>query len=295
MVPAHDPGLARRARDRTVTVRSALVDRLVAEARGQDIFEATTVAWPRMPRLFGGEVVARALAAAQGTVAIPLTVHSLHSHFLREGLPGVPLRLRVARLRDGRSFSTRQVTVTQNDREILALTASFHRDEPGPDVPTPFPTGVPGPEEAIHQPTPFDDHPARSPLDIVEMMPFLGPHEGWTHRRAWVRTREHLPADASIHVRALAYVTDVSTAFVPLRATGIDLSTLSLVTSLEHSLWVHRTPRADEWMLVEMNCTAARNSRGLTWGTVHGADGTHIATLSQESLLRSRRPSLIRA
>ena len=61
--------------------------------------------------LFGGMVAAQSVVAATRTVAPERRLHSLHSYFLRPGRHGVPIRFAVDRIRDGRSFTTRRVTV----------------------------------------------------------------------------------------------------------------------------------------------------------------------------------------
>ena len=54
-----------------------------------------------------------------------LRVHSLHGYFLRPGDPKVPTVIRVGRARDGRSFATRRILVTQRGEAIFNMDASF--------------------------------------------------------------------------------------------------------------------------------------------------------------------------
>ena len=60
-------------------------------------------------RLFGGQVLAQALAAATQTVDENRPCHSLHGYFLRPGSPNVPAIYRVERIRDGGGFTTRRI------------------------------------------------------------------------------------------------------------------------------------------------------------------------------------------
>ena len=83
-------------------------------------------------RVFGGQVAGQALVAAGRTVA-ERTVHSLHAYFLQPGDPAAPILYQVDRIRDGRSFTTRRVVAIQHGRAIFHLSASFQRDEPGPE------------------------------------------------------------------------------------------------------------------------------------------------------------------
>ena len=66
-------------------------------------------------RLFGGLVAAQSVVAAYRTVEEG-ALHSLHAYFLRPGKHGVPIRYVVYRIRDGRSFTTRDVVAYQSAR-----------------------------------------------------------------------------------------------------------------------------------------------------------------------------------
>ncbi len=85
--------------------------------------------------MFGGQLVAQALAAAQRTVSAPLRVHSLHSYFLRPVLQmangdGEAVVYLVARVRDGSAFATRDVRALQGGRAVFHCMVSFHVPEP---------------------------------------------------------------------------------------------------------------------------------------------------------------------
>ncbi|MHB8838856.1 MAG: acyl-CoA thioesterase, partial [Gemmatimonadaceae bacterium] len=95
-------------------------------------------------RVFGGQVFAQALVAAQRTVTAGRDAHSVHGYFLRAGDLKVPIIFFVDRPRDGGSFTSRRVTAIQHGEAIFHLSASFHVSEPGlehqttmPDVPPP--------------------------------------------------------------------------------------------------------------------------------------------------------------
>ncbi len=64
-----------------------------------------------------------------------------------------------------------------------------------------------------------------------------------------------------------------------------------MTASLDHNIWFHRAARADDWMLFDMRGHGLVNARGMATGAVHAADGTHLATIAQEGLVRSPRPS----
>ena len=81
-------------------------------------------------RVFGGHVIAQALAAAYKTVEERLC-HSLHAYFIRPGDPSTPIIYEVDRARDGGSFTTRRVVAIQNGKQIFNMAASFHIEEEG--------------------------------------------------------------------------------------------------------------------------------------------------------------------
>src|SRR3984957_5566436 len=121
-----------------------LVDLLNLEQIEADIFRGRSPD-DRRQRVFGGQVAGQALVAAGRTVPADRPVHSLHAYFIRPGDPAAPLVYLVERVRDGRSFTTRRVSVVQHGKTIFTLSASFHRAEPGVEHAAPMPD-VPRPE-----------------------------------------------------------------------------------------------------------------------------------------------------
>ena len=254
------------------------------EARGRDAFRATTPdpeAGP--PRLFGGQVAAQALRAATLTVDTDdRPPHSMHAYFIRPGRPGVPLDLDVVRARDGRSFSTRTVTASQDGEAIFVCAASFHRPEEGEDWP-----GL----EILDAPPPSDDAP-ESPLSrFSTMMPFdmrpiRGVSEmGFMLHPFWVRTKQPLPDDPAIHACVIAFISDMGVVGSA-RGAGWASSGGFMGASLDHALWFHRPGRPDDWLLFDVHPLTNAGARGLARGTMHSADGTLVASIVQEALLR---------
>ena len=95
-------------------------------------------------RVFGGQVFAQAMRAAQDTVDAERSVHSQHAYFLRPGDPSVPILYEVDNIRDGGSFTTRRVVASQRGKAIFNTEMSFQLLEEGlchqadmPDCPGP--------------------------------------------------------------------------------------------------------------------------------------------------------------
>ncbi len=252
---------------------------------GDDRWEAPTPA-EGPPRLFGGQVASQALRSATLTVGPDRRTHSLHSYFIRPGRPGTPLELAVERLRDGRSFSTRRVTASQQGEAIFVLDASFHADEPGDDWQADRLPDVPLPEELSAQGA------APGGSDFRRMNPFeilpIRATTGFALHPCWIRLREAIdPDDDAMHVAALTFVSDlavIGSARAPKSTAGWGGA------SLDHAVWFHRPVRVDHWLLFSVEPMTNFGARGLARGTFQRLDGTLVASLTQECLLRPASP-----
>ena len=107
----------------------------------------------------------------------------------------------------------------------------------------------------------------------------------------WLRTTAPLPDDPAIHRCALAYASDMNAARHRAACrTGAACSTASIMgASLDHALWFHRPFRADQWLLYAQDSPNMHGSRGFARGLIFAADGTLVASVAQEGLLRERR------
>ncbi|SDD10198.1 acyl-CoA thioesterase-2 [Geodermatophilus telluris] len=280
---------------------AALMTVLGLEERDTDVFVGSTPR-TRLQRIFGGQVAGQALMAAGLTVPGERGVHSLHSYFLRPGDPHEELRYRVERIRDGRSFSTRRVIACQRrgteDVAVFALTADFHGGEPAVVAHArPMPE-VPGPEELRSLADHAAGHgdlaaPALEISRAVEQRPLADPFAPDpksppdTRSHAWFRVAGRLPEDAAVHAAALTFVTDLTLLSAGLARVGGGWGGRYVGASLDHAVWFHAPVRADEWFLYETDSPAASAGRALCFGSIWSADGTHVATVAQEGLIRS--------
>lgn len=108
---------------------------------------------------------------------------------------------------------------------------------------------------------------------------------------AWVRIEEELPDDPLVQTGALTYLSDltmVSTALAP-HVGSLDRQDLKLA-SIDHAVWFHAPTRADRWLLFAQDTPVARGGHGLARGLFFDAAGTLVASVVQESLMRSQRP-----
>ncbi len=259
-------------------------------------------------RVFGGQVFAQALVAARRTVPEGREAHSVHGYFLREGDFRAPIVYFVDRPRDGRSFTSRRVTAIQHGEAIFHLSASFHIEEPGiehqavmPAVPPP--EEVPSELELIRARADRIAEPLRSivtqdrPIDIRTIQPadpFARPEprdQAAAQRLIWFRLAERIPDAPLLHQAVLAYASDYGFLPTALLPHGIAFRDPRLfIASLDHTVWFHRPFRADEWLLYVSDSPSAFGARGFVRGQVFAQDGTMVASMAQEGLIRLREP-----
>ena len=179
---------------------------------------------------------------------------------------------------------------------------SFHAAEDGlshqakmPDVPKP--DALPNESEIRAKVMPLMPEPVRRyyerprPIELrpVEFDRYLGkPTEGGRFH-VWIRTTGVLPDTPAIHQCVLAYASDMTlldSALIPHGRTVFDKSIMA--ASLDHALWFHRPCRADEWLLYAQDSPSLAGARGFSRGLIFKSDGTLVASVAQEGLLRER-------
>jgi acyl-CoA thioesterase-2 len=280
-----------------------LLDLLDLEQLEVNLFRGRSpaVTWQRV---FGGQVVGQALVAACRTVE-GRPPHSLHAYFLLPGDPKVPIIYEVDRIRDGKSFTTRRVIAIQHGHPIFSMSVSFHADEPGfdhqakmPNVPKP--DQLPGEAEIKQSTLPMMPDPVRRyfererPIELrpVEFERYLGKKYEDGRFHVWIRTTGKLPDDPAIHQCVLAYASDMTlldSALIPHGRTVFEKEIMA--ASLDHALWLHRPFRADEWLLYAQDSPNMHGARGFSRGLIFASDGTLVASVAQEGLVRERRPN----
>lgn len=257
-------------------------------AHGADTFVGDGLAYP-WGGLYGGHIVAQALRAAQLTVEEQFSPHSLRAYFIRRGDNTEPIRYEVDRIRNGRSFETRRVVARQAIGAILNLETSFQVPEKSPEGRTvSLPSGLPGPDDLPDTSWSSSFQRRTVPLDTLKS---LRP-DGLGRVGAWFRITEDLGDVAILNKCALSYISDD----LPTEAVIVTVPELQQAAaeeklfsaSLDHTVWFHRPVKSSEWHFFEMSCHAYTNGRGVTFGYVFSADGTHVATVAQEVLVRRR-------
>jgi acyl-CoA thioesterase-2 len=276
-----------------------LIELLDLERIESDIFRGRSPD-DRRQRVFGGQVAGQALVAAGRTVPADRAVHSLHAYFIRPGDPMVPLAYLVERVRDGRSFTTRRVSAIQHGKTIFTLSASFHRDEPGPAHALAMPQ-VPPPESvtptaermAALLGTPAHSFFRDNPIDLRVIGPLSyeaqrDPSLRTDRNLVWLRADGELPDDPLLHVCLMTYASDMTLLDTVLLRHGLSWADgRTSGASLDHAMWFHRPFRADRWLLYAQDSPVAAGARGLARGEVFTQEGELVVSVVQEGLIRT--------
>lgn len=262
------------------------------ESLDDNLFRGTSPAAGR--RIYGGLVLAQALAAADATVADELSLHSMHAYFMRPGDPYRPVIYDVDKLRDGKSFSTRAVVARQHGGAIFSCQMSFQRPEQGFEHQLPMPA-VPQPDELLTDEARFGQLPGgfltsrRWPIEYRQVDPvdLLAPQPAEPQTAVWLRAKGVVDGGPALHRQLFAYASDMHILATAMRPHGVSLRTPELqAASLDHAIWFHRPFRIDEWLLYVIHSPSASGARGLGQGHVYTQDGELVASVCQEGLMR---------
>lgn len=275
-----------------------LLSLMQLEPAGQDLFRAQSDNIGT-PAVFGGQVLGQSLQAASLTVGDDRAVHSLHAYFL---LPGehAPIDYEVVRVRDGRSFSMRRVVARQGENIIFEMNASFQTASEGVEHQHTMPE-VAGPEglesehtlrqAILHHLPPYFHDKTLAPRGLeyrpVEPVDLMNPPRREGPSAVWVRAMADLPDDPRLHRALLAYGSDHDLLLASIAPHGLSLFRGEVrMASLDHAMWFHRDFRLDDWLLYVFDSPSASGARGLCQGRFYRRDGTLVASVMQEGMVR---------
>ncbi|KAK0425959.1 hypothetical protein QR680_009476 [Steinernema hermaphroditum] len=257
-------------------------------------------------RVFGGHVLAQALAAAYDSAPADFFVHSLHCYFIRGGEENVAISYKVKVIRNGRNFAVRFVEAVQLGEVIHMSEFSFQKkvafstftmSPQFPEVPGPesLETNIQGKIRLLAEGS--DSRVLRgmgtgrmSPQ--VELRPcniehYLHGGDGKvTKQFVWLKYRIPVdPEDYKLAHSTLAYMSDLT-----LVITGQILfpkgTEFRLGTSMDHSAWLHQFNfDINEWILYEQKCVAHGKNRSLMHGRLWSRDGRLLMSTTQEALI----------
>jgi acyl-CoA thioesterase-2 len=252
------------------------------------------------PQIYGGHVVAQAIVAAYRSVEAPKYLHSLHSYFLHPGNNLLDIEYEVEVVKNGRSFDVRRVYARQKDRIIFLLAASFHIPEKGVQHQALMPN-VTSPEKLNSFPEMFSEFAAKfniKPKGIFsDESPIIfhpgdhynpfNPGKRPARNHTWFKANGMAPKDPESQLALLAYASDFNLLVTSLMPHDISLFTTNMrIASLDHAMWIHRQPNLNEWLLYTVESPNSGNARGFCQGRIFTRDGTLIASVAQEGLIR---------
>ncbi|KAE9595523.1 putative thiolester hydrolase [Lupinus albus] len=273
-----------------------------------DIFQGITLPGsPHFGKVFGGQLIGQALVAASKSADHLKVVHSFHAYFILAGDLNIPIIYKVHRLRDGKSFATRNVDAIQKGKLIFTLMASFQKEEPGFDHQEVAMPLVPAPDTLL----PMEElrerrlTDARFPIAYrnkvatTEFIPWpieirfceakisTNMTKSPPSFRYWFRAKGKLSDDQALHRCVVAYASDLiflQVSLNPHRSKGFRTRSVSL----DHSMWFHRPIRADDWVLFWIFTPTSNNARGYVTGHMFNQKGELLVSLVQEGLARIR-------
>ncbi len=261
--------------------------------RGKNLFIGS-------PNVYGGQVLAQALAAASKTILDGKVLHSMHCYFIHPGDNDHDIVYTVETVKEGRSFNTRRVIGSQKGKDIFIMSASYQKPEDGithqasmPNVARPesltsfselfaeFSARFNIQPRGIFSPTgPFIFHP-------VEHYDPFQPRIRPALNHTWFKTNGSLPDDPQLHLTTLAYASDFNLLITALFPHGLSFFTTPMqIASLDHAMWFHRPARTDEWLLYAVESSNANDGRAFCTGRIFTRDGLLVASTAQEGLIR---------
>ena len=255
-------------------------------------------------RIFGGQVIAQSLLAAYETVEERIC-HSLHCYFIRPGDPRIPILFEVDRSRDGGTFTTRRVIAVQNGKQIFNLAASFQVAEDGFEHQAPMPAVRSADDmaaEAEAQKKAVLDGMSEEmrrmmnrprPIEMVGRDNYgfgRKPKPSEPKSDTWMRAVAPIGDDARMHQVILAYASDMNLLSTAMRPHGVAWQTPGLQSaSLDHAMWFHKASNFNDWHLYTQDSPSASGGRGFVRGAIYGQDGTLVASVAQEGLMRLKK------
>jgi acyl-CoA thioesterase II len=242
--------------------------------------------------IVGGHIAGQALVAASRTAA-GRQPHSVHVYFLRAGDARHPVELRIDRLRDGGTLSTRRITAVQDGQVLLEALASFSTPVDSLDYQQPLPD-LPGPDTLLPVQEQLRDYAdeddgwwvrRRHPLELryIDAPPRLALDlpEPSAHIRMWWRPADSVPDDPALGPALLTYVS--GTTLLETAMTMRRMTPRSAFSALiDHALWFHRPADLTDWILSDQVSPSGIDGRGLASSTMYNRNGELVCTASQE-------------
>jgi acyl-CoA thioesterase-2 len=237
--------------------------------------------------LFGGSVVGQAITAITREAPEGRRLHSLHGYFLRPTSAKAPIDYVVTVLRDGRGYSSRRLSASQNGKAVFEAIGSFTADTEGWLYDLPHTSPLPSRDEGEHG---F----GVAGFEAIYLGATEQRNDGTyeSTERKWFRLPPvegfDIGDDIHLHTAYLGMASDW---------TGMGSRPLKMdwewegaggppVASLDHAVWFHRPPRVTDWHFLDMHSLVNFGGRGQVRLTMRDEQGRVVLSMAQELLLR---------
>jgi acyl-CoA thioesterase II len=232
--------------------------------------------------VFGGQLMAQAIVAAAADHPGKV-VKTLHTVFARAASPSADLDVSVETIHSGRALAGVTVTFMQGDRictraQVL-LSADepdfIHHADPSPSLGTPPAWGAASGEWEFDVVGGVDvgDPEAVGPPDLA----------------IWTRF-DGAPDDPIVNQALLAFGSEsflIGTAMRPHPGVGQSQAHVTLSTGVvSHTMTFHRPVLVRDWTLIAFHSAFAGGGRCYGRGDCFTADGTFVASLMQDAMIR---------
>ena len=233
--------------------------------------------------MFGGSVVGQAVTAITRDAPEGRRLHSLHGYFLRPTSTRIPIDYEVSTIREGRAYSSRRLTASQNGKAVFEAMGSFTADTEGWLYDLPHTSELP----------PIDGGERGYGMAGFEAV-YFGPTEQRSDgtyestERKWFRLPMDIGGDVHLHTAYMGMVSDW---------TGMGSRPLAMdwewqpgegppVASLDHAVWFHRPANVTQWLVLDLHSLVNYGGRGQIRMTIRNEAGEVVLSMAQELLLK---------
>jgi acyl-CoA thioesterase-2 len=245
-------------------------------------------------RIFGGQVLGQAIVAAQKTLS-DKKIHSAHAYFLRAGNHNLPVVYHVDNTRDGKSYSSRTVTATQQGNIIFTMMCSFQIDEisefdyavPANDQCPLLKDGIEVNLEDEHAVININGRKIFTPQPFTIRLPAENTDFTNSTERFNIKTNQSIDDDQPLHNAIFAYLSDFRLLASTLRSVGYRFRVKeTMLATICHTIWFHRDIKVDTWLHSTYEPISLINGRGVAKGAIYNDEGLLLATTMQEGVVR---------
>lgn len=281
------------------------------------------------PGVFGGHVLAQCAIVGARTVDSGYIMHNIHGYFILPGKQDVPFTYKVETLRNGKSYSVRQIrvyqpspkkgpiadfdfgskdlcfigicsykqpeeTILEHQRELAPEFRLENRPENVHKIPLAPDIDVPSWEDYTKDP----DNSFVQEVHPIEMRKLNTNEENKdrecvTERRQihYLKSHDVLPDDFNLHIAALLYASDRNSLFTILNLQDGTYHP-SRIASIDHAFIMHNLDtRVDQgWLTMETFTDRSVDGRGLYNGRIFDKDHRLVCSFMQDGVLRVFRP-----